>query len=43
MLDKGVYLIADDLTLIGIEGALKKHPDHQISTEHIRYHREMFN
>ncbi len=43
MLDKGVYMIADDLTLIGLEGSLEKHPDHQISIEHIRYHREMFN
>ena len=43
MLDKGVYMIEDDLTLIGIEGSLTKHPDHEISIEHIRYHREMFN
>ena len=43
MLDKGVYMIEDDLTLIGIEGSLTKHPDHEISNEHIRYHREMFN
>ena len=43
MLDKGVYMIADDLTLIGIDGKLEKHPEHQISIEHIRYHREMFN
>lgn len=43
MLDKGVYMIADDLTLIGISGKLEKHPDHSISIEHIRYHREMFN
>lgn len=43
MLDKGVYMIADDLTLIGIDGQLEKHPDHVISIEHIRYHREMFN
>jgi len=43
MLDKGVYMIEDDLSLIGIEGSLTKHPDHEISIEHIRYHREMFN
>jgi len=43
MLDKGVYMIEDDLSLIGIEGNLTKHPDHDISIEHIRYHREMFN
>lgn len=43
MLDKGVYMIGDDLSLIGIEGGLTKHPDHDISVEHTRYHREMFN
>jgi putative restriction endonuclease len=43
MLDKGVYMIEDDLSLIGIEGSLTKHPDHEISIEYIRYHREMFN
>ena len=43
MLDKGVYMIEDDLTLIGIEGSLTKHPDHEISIEHIRYHRGIFN
>lgn len=43
MLDKGVYMIADDLSLIGIEGKLQKHASHNISIEHIRYHREMFN
>lgn len=43
MLDKGVYMIDDDLSLIGIEGSLAMHPDHEISIEHIRYHREMFN
>ena len=43
MLDKGVYMIADDLSLIGINGKLNKHIDHEISIEFIRYHREMFN
>jgi len=43
MLDKGVYLINDDLSLIGLDGSLEKHPEHEISIEHIRYHREMFN
>ena len=43
LLDKGIYMIEDDLTLIGIEDSLTKHPDHEISNEHIRYHREMFN
>ena len=31
MLDKGVYMIEDDLSLINIEGSLNKHPDHEIS------------
>jgi len=43
MLDKGVYMIGDDFSLIGIGGTLTKHPEHQISIEHIRYHRLMFN
>jgi putative restriction endonuclease len=43
MLDKGVYLIEDDLSLIGISGNITKHPDHNILVEHIRYHRLMFN
>lgn len=43
MLDKGVYMINDDLSLIGIEGKLIKHSEHEISIEHIRYHRMMFN
>jgi putative restriction endonuclease len=43
MLDKGVFMIEDDLSLIGIEGRLLKHPDHEISVEHIRYHRMLFN
>ena len=43
MLDKGVYMIEDDLSLIGIEGKLIKHPEHEISIEYIRYHRMLFN
>lgn len=43
MLDKGVYMINDDLSLLGIEGKLIKHSEHEISIEHIRYHRMMFN
>ncbi len=43
MLDKGVFMIEDDLSLIGIEGRLLKHPEHEISIDHIRYHRMLFN
>jgi putative restriction endonuclease len=43
MLDKGVYMIGDDLSLVGIEGRLIKHKEHEISIEYIRYHRMMFN
>lgn len=43
MLDKGVYMIGDDLSLIGIQGSLTKHPEHEISIEYIRYHRMLFN
>jgi putative restriction endonuclease len=43
MLDKGVYVIGDDLFLIGIEGKLIKHKDHDISIKNIQYHRAMFS
>jgi putative restriction endonuclease len=43
MLDKGVYMIDDDLSLVGIAGRLTMHKEHKISVEHIRYHRLMFN
>lgn len=43
MLDKGVYMIEDDLSLTGIKGSLNRHPEHEISIHHIRYHRGMFN
>lgn len=43
MLDKGVFMIGDDLSLVGIEGTLLKHPDHAISMECIQYHRKLFN
>jgi putative restriction endonuclease len=39
LFDYGGFAIADDLTLLGIEGQLKIKPEHIINIEHIRYHR----
>ena len=40
LFDKGAVAIADDLTMIGMVGQLEQHPDHPVSLECIRYHRE---
>lgn len=42
LFDYGAFTIAEDLTLIGIEGRLHVHPKHQINAEHTRYHREHY-
>lgn len=39
MFDLGVFSIADDLSLIGIEGKLSLSPDHHVKTDHFKYHR----
>ena len=40
LFDKGAIALTDDLQLIGIEGSLELMPDHTLSIECIRYHRE---
>jgi putative restriction endonuclease len=40
LFDRGTFSIADDLTLLGLEGKLRTHKSHTLSTEHLRYHRE---
>jgi putative restriction endonuclease len=39
LFDYGGFAIADDLTLLGIDGRLMVKPEHSISLEHISYHR----
>ncbi len=40
MLDKGIYSINDDFTLIGIGGTLSVHKKHIIDLENLAYHRD---
>ncbi len=42
LFDKGAIALADDLTLLGMDGGLEVHPEHKIDVEYIRYHREHF-
>ena len=42
LLDKGSIAITDNMKLLGIEGELELHPDHILSIECVRYHREHF-
>lgn len=42
MFDLGAFSIADDLSLIGMEGILQVRTGHQVSADHLRYHREHF-
>jgi putative restriction endonuclease len=42
MFDKGVFVINDDLTFLGINGKLTAHEDHPISIEFVQYHRNVF-
>jgi len=42
MFDHGAFTIADDLTLVGIDGSLRVHKLHRISADSIRYHREHY-
>ena len=41
MFDRGGFGIADDLSLIGIEGELTMHKDHKLDAENLRYHRQI--
>jgi putative restriction endonuclease len=40
MFDKGVFSINDDFSLKGIVGKLNFHPNHTISLENLKYHRD---
>ncbi|MGF7152652.1 YDG/SRA domain-containing protein [Novosphingobium gossypii] len=40
MFDNGGFTIADDFSLIGLPGAITIHPDHEIDSAFLRYHRE---
>lgn len=40
LFDKGAIALTDDFKLIGMEGELALLPNHEISVEYVRYHRE---
>jgi putative restriction endonuclease len=42
LFDYGSFAIAQDLSLHGIDGKLRMHPDHPISPTHLKCHREHF-
>lgn len=43
LFDLGGFTVADDFTLVGVAGRLRVHPRHNISREHLRYHREHYS
>ena len=42
MFDLGAFAIADDLSLIGIDGKLSLRDGHTLDPEHIRYRRDHY-
>lgn len=42
LFDNGGFTIADDLSLVGIEGELKTVKKHKVDLEFIQYHREHY-
>ena len=42
LFDRGGFAVADDLTLIGIEGRLRTVPGHSPGRQHLAYHRECY-
>lgn len=42
LFDRGAIAVADDLSLIGIDGDLKQLDDHTISSEYLKYHRDHY-
>jgi putative restriction endonuclease len=42
LFDHGGVGVGEDLSLLGEEGHLTVHPEHQINEEHLRYHREHY-
>ena len=43
LFDLGGFMIADDLTLIGIAGQLSMHATHKINVAYVKYHREHYS
>lgn len=43
LFDIGGFTIADDLTLIGIEGSLHMHSTHTLNCAHLKYHRDHYS
>jgi putative restriction endonuclease len=43
LFDIGGFTIADDLTLIGIEGSLHMHATHTLNSAHLKYHRDHYS
>ncbi len=42
LFDLGAFSVADDYSLIGINGRLTVRPDHGLESAHLRYHREHY-
>lgn len=42
LFDVGAFGVQDDLALIGIEGSLSMHPEHQLNLDQLQYHRAHF-
>jgi putative restriction endonuclease len=40
MFDKGAFTIKEDLSLIGLDGSLKVHRQHEIEINNLGYHKE---
>ena len=40
--DRWAFALADDLSLIGLDGRLHRHAKHALDLEHVRYHRRLF-
>jgi putative restriction endonuclease len=42
LFDHSGVVIDEDLSLIGVEGQLKLHPQHPLNEDHLRYRREHY-
>jgi putative restriction endonuclease len=43
LFDIGGFTIADDLSLVGIDGELHMHPTHTLNGAHVKYHRDAYS
>jgi hypothetical protein len=43
LFDFGGFLVADDLSLIGIDGSLHMHPMHTLNGAHLKYYRDHYS